>query len=89
MSDSGPRRIRLGSYPAASLSFFIVDISHQPAHCPPPPPPPPTPPAPPSTVTVVEGFESMGDAGTGPLKVGKYGLVLVDDKSDMPFKVRR
>ena len=30
----------------------------------------------------------MGDAGTGPLKVGKYGLVLADDKSDMPFKVR-
>ena len=51
--------------------------------------PSPPSPLPPSTVTVVDGFESMGDAGTGPLKVGKYGLVLVDDKSDMPFKVRR
>lgn len=40
-----------------------------------------------SYVTVIEGYASMGDASNGPLTVGKYGIVLEDDKSTMPFKV--
>ena len=84
MSDSGPKN-QAGKLPSNFSHWFSLSIfPHWPAHYPPPPPPSPLPP---STVTVVKVFESMGDAGTGPLQVGKYGLVLADDKSDMPFKV--
>lgn len=40
-------------------------------------------------VTVVDDYAngSYGDAGSGPLKPGKIGKVLEDDKSSLPFKV--
>eukprot|EP01042_Synura_sphagnicola_P001742 gene1742-2043_t len=39
-------------------------------------------------VVLAKGYGSMGDAEEGPLKPGDVGIVVEDDKSDNPYKVR-
>ncbi|KAG2488809.1 hypothetical protein HYH03_012608 [Edaphochlamys debaryana] len=40
-------------------------------------------------VTVHPGYAAVGDAADGPLTVGKYGIVIMDDRShDKPLRVR-
>ena len=40
-----------------------------------------------SYVTVVDRYKAIGDAASGPLHPGIYGIVIMDDKSQVPFKV--
>ena len=39
-------------------------------------------------MTVAPGFKDVSDAAGGPLGLGLYGVVITDDKSGKPYKVR-
>eukprot|EP00047_Mylnosiga_fluctuans_P004441 m.234548 g.234548 ORF g.234548 m.234548 type:complete len:1138 (+) comp12675_c0_seq1:83-3496(+) len=40
-----------------------------------------------ATVTVVPGYDTIEDAGSGPLRPGIVGVIVADDQSSKPFRV--